>query len=118
MTAQTKPRRSRPVLEARTTTLPRGPELANAHYELALFHDNNCREAEAIPHYAAALLLDLDPAKQPYCLAYLASSLYKVGQYGDARNRAEEALGESNEPNLTSFIEGLLHRIERKLASA
>jgi tetratricopeptide (TPR) repeat protein len=98
--------------------LPRGPDLANGVYELGLFHDNNSREAEAIPHYAAALSLDLDHAKQPLCRAYLASSLYKVGQYGDAQSCAEKALSESNDAQLTSFIEGLLNRIERKLASA
>ncbi len=32
---------------------------AKAHYEFALFHDNNSREAEAIPHYRAALRLGL-----------------------------------------------------------
>jgi hypothetical protein len=111
-------RRSRRDLEERLTALPRGPELASAFYELALFHDNNSREVDAIPHYAAALLLDLDATKRPYCLAYLASSLYKTGRFGDAMKRADKALGESTDPDLTRFVTRLLSRIERKLTSA
>ena len=55
---------------------------AIAHYNLGLFHDNNGREAEAIPHYEAPLELGLDGAAQSQALAWLASSLYKTGGPG------------------------------------
>jgi tetratricopeptide (TPR) repeat protein len=113
-----KRRRSLPELEHRLTTIPPGPGLAHAHYDLALFHDNNSREADAIPHYEEALLQNLDATARPYCLAYLASSLYKIGQLDDAKDRATEALSESDDQDLTNFVVGLLSRIERKLASA
>ena len=52
---------------------------AHAHFNLALFHDNNGREAQAIPHYKSAIALGVDSAVEPKALAWLASSLYKTG---------------------------------------
>jgi hypothetical protein len=92
-------------------------EAAQAHYELALFHDNNSREADAIPHYETALTLRLNPAILPYCLAYLASSLHKTGHPREARRRALEAEAASVNPALTRFLAGLKLRICRALAS-
>ena len=79
----------------------------------ACFHDNNGREAEAIPHYEAAFTLGLDRSQRPYCLAWLASSLYKTGRPGEALADAEEAERLSEDGKLSRFIAGLKKRIGR-----
>jgi hypothetical protein len=52
---------------------------ALAWYHLGVFHDNNGREAQAIPFYRAALRLGLPGALRPKASAWLASSLHKTG---------------------------------------
>lgn len=64
---------------------------ALAHFELALFHDNNGREAEAVPHYEAAISLGLDKKRDAEALAWLASSLYKTGRPQEAIQRLTQA---------------------------
>lgn len=86
---------------------------AQAHFNLALFHDNNAREAQAIPHYRRALGLGLDSAVVPKALAWLASSLYKTGHDSEARRQALHALSLSTDPALSGFLTRLLRRIER-----
>ena len=76
-------------------------------------HDNNRREAQAIPHYEAALALGLDTATRTKCLAWLASSLYKTGHPAVAMSRAREAVELSQDPELSRVIVGLRRRIER-----
>lgn len=113
---QEKPRRRRRSLARLTATLDRATtrgEQARAHYELGLFHDNNGREAQAIPHYREALALDIDPAVVPEALAWLASSLYKTGQPEEAALRAGQALRLTMDPSLEGFLRRLLLRIER-----
>ena len=59
------PPRKRRSLASLTSALERASTRrakARAHFELALFHDNNGREAQAIPHYRNALALGVDPA--------------------------------------------------------
>ena len=98
-----KPRRKRRNLASLTVTLEKATTLgeeAHAHYNLALFHDNNGREAQAIPHYREALALDIDPAVVPETLAWLASSLHKTGHPKEACLRADQALRLTTDPSL------------------
>ena len=67
-----KPGRKRRSLASLTAALNRArtqSDEARAHYDLGLFHDNNGREAQAIPHYRKALKLGIDPGVVPEALA-------------------------------------------------
>ena len=113
---QEKPRRKRRSLAALTAALEQATTKnakARAHYELGLFHDNNGREAQAIPHYREALTMGLDPTVVPEALAWLASSLFKTGKPEEATKRAHQALRQTTDPTLRAFLERLLRRIER-----
>ena len=105
-------RRSRRDLENAILNAATPPEAASAHFELALFHDNNNREAEAIPHYEEALRLVLPSEQRAKCLAWLASSLYKTEKFQEALARADESatLADSE---LTKWLSGLRRRIKR-----
>lgn len=86
---------------------------ARAHYALALFHDNNGREARAIPHYRSALALGVRPAVAAEAHAWLASSLHKTGHADEARRHALEALRLSDDPSLSRFVMRLIGRLDR-----
>lgn len=86
---------------------------AQAHYDLALFHDNNGREAQAIPHYESALALGIGKTVEAEAHAWLASSLYKTGRHTEATLRARQALGLTEDPSLSRFLTRLLRRIDR-----
>ena len=64
---------------------------AKAYYDLGVFHDNNNREAVAIPYYERALALGLDRETMTKCLAWLASSLCKTGRFSEAMTRIDES---------------------------
>lgn len=89
-----------------------GGAKAQAHYDLALFHDNNGREAQAIPHYESALRLGIGEAESE-ARAWLASSLYKTGHHTEASEMARQALGLTEDPSLSRFLARLLQRLER-----
>ena len=93
-------------------------EKAQAHYALALFHDNNSREAQAIPHYESALALGVDSTVEAEARAWLASSLYKTGHYTEASLTAQEALSLAEDPSLRRFLVRLLRRIDRALGAS
>ena len=80
---------------------------------LGLFHDNNGREAQAIPHYRKALELGIDAGVEPEALAWLASSLFKTGQPEEASLRAGQALRLTRDQSLVGFLRRLLRRIGR-----
>ena len=88
---------------------------AIAHFELALFHDNNGREAEAVPHYEAAISLGLDKKRNAEALAWLASSLYKTGRPHDAIQRLMQARAVAQDTGLHRFLDRLERRINRSL---
>ncbi len=111
-------RRNRGQLERAVAAATTPEEVALAHYRLAVFHDNNSREAEAIPHYQRALQGSLDRHTTAHALAYLASSLHKTGQPQAALDRVEEALTLSQDPELTRFLLGLRGRIQRRVREA
>ena len=111
-----KPGRKRRNLASLTAALNRArtqSDKARAHYDLGLFHDNNGREAQAIPHYREALALDIDPAVVPEALAWLASSLYKTGHPTEASSTARRALHLTMDPSLKGFLVRLLRRIDK-----
>jgi tetratricopeptide (TPR) repeat protein len=110
-------RRNRDALERAVDAALTNSEMSLARYNLALFHDNNSREAEAIPHYEAALELGLSGPLRARCLAFLASSLMKTGREQEARGRAQEAAELADEPDLMRFIGGLMKRIQLRLAA-
>ena len=86
---------------------------ARAHYDLALFHDNNGREAQAIPHYRKALALGIGPDIEAEAFAWLASSLYKTGCRTEASLSAHQALSLADDSSLRQFLVRLLRRIDR-----
>jgi tetratricopeptide (TPR) repeat protein len=88
---------------------------ALAHYRLGLFHDNNSREAAAIPHYEEALALGLPPDIEASALAWLASSLYKTGFPDRALAALRQASALTPDPSLQRFLGGLERRIDRSL---
>ena len=88
---------------------------AIAPFELALFHDNNGREAEAVPHYEAAISLGLDKKRNAEALAWLASSLYKTGRPHDAIQRLMQARAVAQDTGLHRFLDRLERRINRSL---
>ena len=89
---------------------------ALAHFELALFHDNNGREAEAVPHYEAAISLGLDKKRNSEALAWLASSLYKTGRPHDAIQRLMQAHAVAQDMGLQRFLDSLEGCINRSLS--
>jgi Tetratrico peptide repeat len=87
---------------------------AEAHLQLALFHDNNSREAAAVPHYGAAPGYGLRGETKAQALAWLASSLYKTGNSREAKLRLAQALRITSDDELRRFLEGLRKRIDHK----
>ncbi|HZU13259.1 MAG TPA: tetratricopeptide repeat protein [Chloroflexota bacterium] len=106
-------RRSLSALSAAVDQAGTRHDRAVAHYNLALFHDNNGREAEAIPHYEQALALGLSLPLRAEALAWLASSLYKTGRPSAALERAQEALALTDDADLRGFLLRLTRRIAR-----
>ncbi|MDE2903494.1 MAG: tetratricopeptide repeat protein [Chloroflexota bacterium] len=116
-----KPRRKRRSLAGLTDALERATTRggqARAHYELGLFHDNNGREAQAIPHYRKALELGIDAGVVPEALAWLASSLFKASYLTEAALRAGQALWLTTDPSLEGFLRRLLRRIDRAVGDS
>jgi hypothetical protein len=109
-----KKRRSRVVLEELVVRAKSASERAQAEFNLAVFHDNNSREAEAIPHYRAALGLGLSGDTKAQCLAWLASSLYKTGSATDALQCVESSRELALDAKLIRFLYGLEKRIRLK----
>lgn len=107
-------RRSRTTLEGNLKKAKTDKQRAIAHYALGLFHDNNGREKEAIPHYEAVLEFDLEPETKAKCLAWLASSLWKTGDATSAKKRLEASGRLSRDPELLAFLKGLRQRINGK----
>ena len=86
---------------------------AIACYELGLFHDNNSREAQAVPFYREAVRLGLEPEGEAKALAWLASSLLKTGEPDQALRAADESLAVTRDASLERFLARLRRRIAR-----
>ena len=111
------PRRSKAALEQNIDSARTDAERSSAHFALALFHDNNSREREAIPHYEEALRLGLQEPDRSEALAWLASSLYKTRRPAESLTRIAEAQVSAG-PGLRSFLTGLEKRVARSLAAS
>ncbi len=107
-------RRSRAVLLRAIEEAGTDNHRALAHFELALFHDNNGREAEAVPQYEAAISLGLAEKRNAEALAWLASSLYKTGRPYDAMQRLAQSRAVAQDARLLRFLVGLERRIHRR----
>ena len=105
-------RRSRRALESQVDAARSRPESALACYALALFHDNNSREAQAIPHYRRALALGLERETAQKALAWLASSLLKTGNRTEAKKALARALRIADDPQLYRFLRRLDKRLQ------
>ena len=105
-----KPRRNRGRLQDAIAAARTPQAKALAHFQLALFHDNNARERDAIPHYEAALRLGLDSPRCAEALAWLASSLYKTGRPRTALSKIAESRSHTRDPGLRTFLDGLERR--------
>ena len=87
---------------------------AIAYYNLALFHDNNAREIEAIPNYKMALKLGLGKDLKSKALAWLASSLYKTGKQKEALKITKQAMRQADK-KLQKFLTGLQREIAKSI---
>jgi len=104
-------RRSLAVLQRAVETATDRHEKARALYQLGVFHDNNSREAQAVPHYRAALRLGLDREYEAMARAWLASSLFKTGHSQEALAECRRARSLIKPGKLAAFIA----RLEAKL---
>jgi tetratricopeptide (TPR) repeat protein len=110
-------RRSRQHLEQAVAAARTRSAKSRAHFALALFHDNNSREREAIPHYKAALSIGLGALHHAEALAWLASSLHKTGRPRAALQLIEQARDRAPSGELRTFLNGLERRVRRALSS-
>ena len=86
---------------------------ASAYYQLALFHDNNTREAEAIPNYKRALRLGLSGETRAQAFAWLASSFHKTGRPRRATDSLAQSRAATRDAALKKFLDDLERRIRR-----
>ena len=117
MSARMRKRRSFATLHRRVEEAGTDGIRAVAHFELAVFHDNNGREAEAVPHYEVAIHLGLDEKRHAEALAWLASSLHKTGRPQDALGQLAQARALARDAPLRRFLVRLERRIRKSLAT-
>ena len=106
-------RRSAAALELQLELAKTEKEKAVANYNLGLFHDNNGREAKAIPFYRTAIQLGLDDKTKAEALSWLASSLHKTGNQDCAMDSLKEADRITRDPSLKQFLSRLERRVQR-----
>lgn len=106
-------RRSAAALERQLEFATTEKEKAVANYNLGLFHDNNGREAKAIPYYRTAIQHGLNDETKAQALAWLASSLHKTGNQDCAMDSLKEAQRITGDASLNRFLGRLERRIQR-----
>jgi len=106
-------RRNKKTLEKNISAVKSRKAKAIANYKLALFHDNNNREKEAIPLYKTSISLGLTKDTKAEALAWLSSSLYKTNQPKEAIKRLRQAQQLTKNKKLVKFLSGLEKRIEK-----
>jgi tetratricopeptide (TPR) repeat protein len=104
-------RRSLRQLQRAVETASSRREKARAFYELGVFHDNNSREARAIPNYQKALRLDIDKKHEAMARAWLASSLFKTGRPKLALQECGRAFKLAKDAGLRKFPERLFQKL-------
>jgi tetratricopeptide (TPR) repeat protein len=90
------------------------PGDARLHFEVACLHDYQGHEAQAVPHYEAALAGPLDHSSRRDALLGLGSTLRVLGLHAQAcevLSRAVEAY--PDEPVLKVFLAMALHNVGR-----
>ena len=110
-----KTRRNRAVLEEAVERAFSTRHRAVALYQLALFHDNNSREAVAIPLYEKALMNGLPTNLKAHALAWLASSFYKTGNPRRGLPRLRQSRAIAKDRALLKFLDGLEARINLRV---
>ncbi|MYB49507.1 MAG: tetratricopeptide repeat protein [Dehalococcoidia bacterium] len=105
--------RSAAALERQLEFATTEKEKAVANYNLGLFHDNNGREAKAIPYYRTALQHGLNDETKAQALAWLASSLHKTGNQDCAMDSLKEAQRITTDASLNQFLSRLERRVQR-----
>jgi tetratricopeptide (TPR) repeat protein len=100
-------RRSLKQLQCAAETASGKREKALAIYELGLFHDNNSREAKAIPNYQKAIRLGLDKKYEAMARVWLASSFLKTGQPELALKEHRRAFKLAKDARLRKFVMSL-----------
>jgi hypothetical protein len=108
-------RRSLKELQREVENATSRTKKALALYELAVFHDNNSREAVAVPFYQRAIRLGLDRKHEAMARAWLASSWYKTGRPRKAQKQISVASKLARHPRLKKFLAGLTKKIGKKL---
>lgn len=88
------------------------PNDAELRYEAACVHDHLGLEAEAVPHYRAAIAGDLAAEKLRSAYLGLGSTYRALGAYRDARETLLEGLSRFPEANeLKVFLAMTLHNL-------
>ena len=108
-------KRNKEQLEERIIKARNIRSKAIAYYNLAVFHDNNAREAKAIPNYLNALKFGMESKIKAKCLAWLASSLYKTNKPKAGLQRCREAMKINKDKKLQKLLIGLKKRIQKAL---
>lgn len=100
-------RRNKKQLEGKIIKAKTVKAKAIAYYNLALFHDNNSRETEAIPNYKKAIALGLPKEIEAQARAWLASSLYKTEKPRQALKELNKSFAMTGNKKLQKFLSGL-----------
>ena len=106
-------KRSRTQLEFAVSVAKNAKIKAMAYYNLGIFHDNNAREALALPNYRKALSLGLSGVTKSRCFAWFVSSLYKTGKYKEALRNIQQSQKITKDKQLLKFLTSLKQRITR-----
>ena len=108
-------RRSLRQLKRAVANAPGKPEKAVAFFDLGAFHDNNGREATAVPNYQNAIRLGLDREREAMARAWLASSLFKTKRFRAALKEISAANKLPQTESLRQFLLGLEKRIRVRI---
>ncbi len=108
-----KSRRSLAALLSQIDKAATQRQRARAYFNLALFHDNNSREADAIPYYQRALRVGLTGETRAQALAWLASSLHKTRRPRLALKSLAKSRAATRDRALREFLDRLEQRIRR-----
>jgi len=101
-------------LEQALLDAPSRSAKALAHFRLAVFHDNNGREIEAIARYRAAIRLGLRGIQAAQARAWLASSYWKVDRPRQALAQIAELSRRRLPADLRAWVGRLDRRVRRK----
>lgn len=94
--------------------LESAPDDAELRFELACLHDYLGREAEAVPHYRAALQGRLAASSRRQALLGLGSTLRTLGRYAEAHEVLAQGVAEfPDAAEIQVFLAMALHNLGR-----